>query len=349
MVSSKSTGIQLKCEDHGSKTRYVFKHLANDDKFTDVTLVSEDGTSFPVHRAIVGFSSPYLYSIFEERNSEKIVEFPVKASFLRSMLEYIYLGETRVEVTVMKEFLDVANRFQIQGIWLDEDTKDETEPKIYRPKQETNLSDKLKHCCNICVLQFETKNDLRNHRSTKHQKVAEKIQCEECGYIGTKNALNQHKLLHSGVMLSCNICEYSTVKSIHLKEHVKNVHKPVYIFCDKCSFRAKTTRYLKGHNEREHEGKIYMCDKCEYKTKFSERFVDHTNGVHEGVKYNCDQCDYTSTFRAPMLNHKKIKHSDIRYPCKYCTYIATRSYNLRSHERKSHSTHEALPFARQLL
>ena len=366
MVANKSSGIQLKCDDHKDKAQLVFKQLANDKMFSDVTLVSEDGKKFAAHRAIIGYSSPYLHSILKEKLTEEIINLEVKTVHIKCMLEYLYLGETKVEVNEIKDFLNMANKFQIRGLWLEEgyDASDKSNYKIQDVRElETALtkeeqcetksiiektetapyakpitksSDDKKYLCAQCTFRSTLKRDLIKHKETEHEKVIEKIQCEECGYIGTKNALKTHKLTHSGVILSCSRCDYTTLKPLHLKEHARNVHEPVYVYCDKCAFRAKTLRYLKGHNEREHEGKIYICDKCDFKSKFSERFEDHKKGVHDGIKYECDQCIYTSTFRAPMFNHKQVKHDNIRHACKMCSYVATRSYNLRAHERKIH-------------
>merc|ERR1711970_838995 len=55
------------------------------------------------------------------------------------------------------------------------------------------------------------------------EKETRKIQCEDCGYIGNKNSLRQHKLIHTGVLKYCDKCSYSTVNPCHFKEHVRNV------------------------------------------------------------------------------------------------------------------------------
>ena len=377
------SGIQLKCEDHGIRARTVFKLLAHDEEFTDVTLVSEDGKAVPTHRAILALSSPYFLTIFNKNKSERFIHTPVKSKYLKSMVEYIYLGETRVEPADVKEFLSIANKFQIPGLCFDESMKaKENKSSLIKNEMQFKLDDVDSPLETSHIIQdphkdeaivpkksetlakdiFETepiKNATQeskilevkhvNEKRTKKQKnrkilkppntrgkESRIIQCEDCGYIGTKNSLRQHKLIHTGVLQSCDKCSYSSVNPFHLKEHLRNVHDPVYLFCDKCTFRAKTKRYLQGHNEREHEGRIYMCDKCDFKSKFFGRFSDHMKGVHEGKKYSCDKCTYTSTFRAPLFHHKQVRHNNVKYACNYCSYVATRPDNLKLHERRLH-------------
>ena len=117
-MARKLSGIQLKSDDHHIKARNTIKQLASDNLFTDVTLVSDDNQTIQAHKAIIGHSSPYLFSLVKQ--SGKSINLPTKYSFVISILEYIYLGETRVEVMEIKEFLNMVNIFQIHGLWFEE-------------------------------------------------------------------------------------------------------------------------------------------------------------------------------------------------------------------------------------
>ena len=369
MTANEFPAILLKRDHHAERTRDVFKQLKNDKMFTDVTLASDDNKTISAHKAILGYSSPYLYSILnaKERSSENTVSLPVKYLHLQSLVEYIYLGETRVEVSQVKEFLDIANRLQIRGLWFnDKDNKntaaisedlkkecmmDETlKPQLSSKEFKTNdtksqkeANFEEKYSCNECEFKASLKRDLKNHKEALHTKVAETIQCEECGYIGTKSGLYNHKLLHAGVKLFCDRCDYSTLKSYHLKEHTKNIHEPAYVYCDECVFQTKRLGKLKTHKEQEHEGILFECNVCEYKAKSLSRMEDHKKGIHEGNKYKCDQCEYTCVFKGPLLQHKQVNHDEVRYECNICKYKATRSGNLRAHERAVHMNEKRKP------
>ena len=314
---------------------------------------------------ILAYSSLYLYSILqaEKESFDSPVILPVKYVHLQSLVEYIYLGETRVEVSGVKEFLEVAKKLQISGLWpLNNDSPDkslQTSPQIVKPPvtKENNErvisicnqsvdrdieigkkgpKPKIEYSCQQCDFKAILKRDLKNHNELKHEKEVEKIQCEECGYICSKGAMYQHNLLHKGVELFCDRCNYTTFKSCHLKEHVKNIHEPEYSYCDQCVYHTKRVSKLKLHKEQEHEGKLFTCNLCEFTAKQLDRVEDHTKGIHEGNTYQCDQCNYISIFRRPMKQHKLVSHDKVRYACNVCGYQATRSGNLRAHERSVH-------------
>ena len=365
MIKSSSQAVLLKRDNHGQRTREIFKHIKSDRMFTDVTLASEDGNTITAHKVILAYSSPYLYSILqtEKKILDSPVTLPVKYVHLQSLVEYIYLGETRVEVLMVKEFLGVAKKLQISGLWShmnDSPNKIlETSPQIVKPpvtqeisetaipsvnqslKTDIEISKKgskpgTKYSCHQCDFKATLKRDLKNHNELKHVKEVEKIQCDECGYICSKGALYQHNLLHKGVKLFCDKCNYTTFKSCHLKDHVKNVHEPEYSFCDQCVYQTKRASKLKLHKEQEHDGKLLTCNLCEYTAKIVDRIDDHKKGIHEGNSYQCDQCEYISIFRGPMRQHKHVVHDKVRYACNVCDYQATRSSNLRAHERSVH-------------
>jgi hypothetical protein len=227
MAVTEFPSILLKRDHHAERTRDVFKQLKSDKMFTDVTLASEDNETISAHKAILGYSSPYLYSIINanESSSENTVSLPVKYSHLQCLVEYVYLGETRVEVSQVKEFLGIANRLQIRGLWFDDKDNKNTAHQAEDLKKECMMDDVLKpkliskecipngqkfqkqtivegkYFCNECEFKASLKRDLKNHKEAVHAKIVERIQCEQCRYIGTKSGLYNHKLLHAGVKL----------------------------------------------------------------------------------------------------------------------------------------------------
>ena len=120
MSANDSPAILLKRKNHEEKTREMFKHLKNDTMFSDVTLSSEDNKSISVHKTILSYSSPYLYSILHTNASSTQIILPIKYFHLQSLVEYIYFGEARVEVLQVREFLDIANILQIRGLCSDD-------------------------------------------------------------------------------------------------------------------------------------------------------------------------------------------------------------------------------------
>ena len=351
--------VLLKREGHEEKTKEIFKLLKSDEMFNDVTLESDDGKHIKAHKVILGYSSPYLKSVMlANQKSEDPIVMSVDFVHLNSLIEYIYLGQTKVEVTKVNEFLRIGNNLQIRGLWTAGNIeksfkggKTEITPVKQESVTETEISwegdlkvnqnnetksESNKYICKDCGFCGKERIELKRHRKARHGRKVEQVQCDKCGFVGTRNAMAQHKLLHDGAQLFCDKCNYTSRKPCHMNEHIKNIHEPLYVYCDQCAYHTKRARTLKKHKEQEHEGKLFKCNECDYIARISDRLEDHKKGIHEGQRYQCDQCEYNCIYRGPMLQHKKVVHEGVRFDCNICDYKATRSSNLQAHVRTVH-------------
>ena len=97
------------------------KKIYEDQIFTDVTLVSEDLSTFRAHRTVLsGASSVFkkLLLLNQEANSILYLKGLQKAE-LKSLLDFIYLGEARVETESIPPFLKHATELQIRDLSAD--------------------------------------------------------------------------------------------------------------------------------------------------------------------------------------------------------------------------------------
>jgi hypothetical protein len=222
-MAKKLSGVQLKSDDHHNKTSNIMNQLAYDDMFTDVTLVSEDGQALQAHKAILGYSSPYLYSLL--KISGKTVNLPLRHSFTKAMLEYIYLGETRVQLMEMKEFLDTANTFKICGLWLEENAEDSKQ----------SLEEQQKHIEIKYDEDENTKVSMRKWETIENMAIVTNAISYEPKEVGSNhekdmvmartedmNVPNTNPPVHTRVISSCDRCDYTTIKKENLQKHVTN-------------------------------------------------------------------------------------------------------------------------------
>ena len=88
------------------------------DKFTDVTLVSDDKQHKRAHKFILSAVSDVFKSIIDnisEKNSVIYLK-GVKYQELEYVLEFIYLGETKFSEEKMEGFLDAATSLEIKEL-----------------------------------------------------------------------------------------------------------------------------------------------------------------------------------------------------------------------------------------
>jgi hypothetical protein len=95
--------------------------MVNNDKFSDMKLVLDDGEAVPAHRVILMIKSRYfaamLNSGMQESKAAEIHVPDVQKSSLIAVLEYIYCGKTQsVSAENCLEVLCLASQYMLDGL-----------------------------------------------------------------------------------------------------------------------------------------------------------------------------------------------------------------------------------------
>ena len=106
------------CAQSGSYANDVLKEMFYDLNFRDVTLATDDGEEISAHKIVLSSGSNLLKTILgrQGKSSPIIICRGVRFNELKSMIEFIYLGQTSVENVNVKNFLAVADEYGIQGL-----------------------------------------------------------------------------------------------------------------------------------------------------------------------------------------------------------------------------------------
>merc|ERR1712150_6294 len=96
----------------------TFSALRTEDDFYDVTLVSDDQLQVSAHRVVLSACSPYFKNILKQnRHSNPLLCLDgVTSAELQFVLDYIYQGEVQIFQENLDRFLEVAQRFQLEGL-----------------------------------------------------------------------------------------------------------------------------------------------------------------------------------------------------------------------------------------
>ena len=101
----------------------MMKELMEDEDFSNVTLVTEDKEHIGANRNVLSACSPVFKDIFKkERNSRSTIYLRgIQYSEMKSIIQFIYLGEVTFFKERMDEFLAVAKSLEIKdlyyGVW----------------------------------------------------------------------------------------------------------------------------------------------------------------------------------------------------------------------------------------
>ena len=108
----------MKWNDFQANVTSSFRKLRTADDFYDVTLVSDDQKQATAHKIVLSASSEYFKNILKSnKHSHPMICLPgVNSNEMNSILDYIYNGEVQIYQENLDKFLDVAQRFHIEGL-----------------------------------------------------------------------------------------------------------------------------------------------------------------------------------------------------------------------------------------
>ena len=270
----------------------VFQDLRNSQELVDVTLACDDET-IEAHKVVISACSPFFRHILSRiTNAQPFIFLKgVHHKDLKSLIDFIYLGETRVAAEDLKRFFKTARELKIAGLVEDDIFRDPIETKkvdISFPikNTKTNIEETLEQDeltlwkCIECNYTFSDETDLKFHLEMNHTKNTVK---EEKEYVSR----SKRKSTHTARDNSFQMINYD-VWRIETSKRMQEFKDPL-------------------------KGKLWRCIECgTIKTKFKIECHIETHIKELGLfSYACRECGKTTKTRKPMLlhvdQHKKIK------------------------------------------
>lgn len=111
--------VQFNWEFFSDHVLKFYTSTYNDPTLADVTLVSDDNIAVSAHKFILSSASPVLRKFFTSSPSSApqcLFMFGLSNNVLRSILEFIYTGETMVKSEELDAFLKGANNLDLSGV-----------------------------------------------------------------------------------------------------------------------------------------------------------------------------------------------------------------------------------------
>ena len=310
-----SEKFNLAWQSFMSHGRDLFKELRETQKYSDVTLVTEDLHQFNTHKFILSGCSKVFKEILDKNPLNSTIFLRgVKQKELESILEFVYLGKATIYQDRLKHFLNVAKDLNITELGDvasdDDDVKEDTNEKI--------VEDIYQDVSN--EIQEDTVNEYKDN---------ELEETEENDHGINKDKLDPKQNKEKEVIPFDS-------KPISGKSSDGRYH------CDICDKNYSNKYKLKEHNEYHHLKVLgdapFLCDICNLKFSRKGNLNKHNKQIHLKVLYPCTQCDYKAPQGYNLQQHIQTKHEDIKYPCQECSYEGTCTSNLKEHLKSRHST-----------
>ena len=113
-----SDKFSLKWNDFETNVSKSFRLLRTDDDFSDVTVVSSDQQQLSAHKVVLSSCSEYFKNILRRSkhpNPLLCLE-GISSEELNNIMDYIYNGKVQIYQENLQRFMEIAVRFQLDGL-----------------------------------------------------------------------------------------------------------------------------------------------------------------------------------------------------------------------------------------
>ena len=130
-------------EDFHSHVSSSFQDLYSMKAFSDVTLVSDDQTQFQAHKSVLSACSPVMKSIcLSSPDTHSVIHLTgVEQQVLQSIIEFMYIGEARVNQNYISEFIKISKGLQLEDVENIEQIENDLKHKNVDVVQDNDLYD----------------------------------------------------------------------------------------------------------------------------------------------------------------------------------------------------------------
>ena len=236
----------LKWNDFQANMTKSFSNLRNEDDFFDVTLVSDDKQQVSAHKLVLSSCSDYFKTILKQnKHSHPLLCLEgISSSELNNVLDYIYNGEVQIMQDNLERFLEIASRFQLEGLIGGENVSDEvkeeaanvdigTEPEItmlastklqHQDLKPKNVIPK-KNIIAVAASSNTNTEDIDKQLDELMEKEGSQYRCKPCGKMSSrKYHAYEHAETHmEGLSFSCHMCDKTFRSRRSLRNHVSTL------------------------------------------------------------------------------------------------------------------------------
>ena len=237
----------LKWNDFKSNASKTFGLLRDEDFLQDVTLVGDDNSQIEAHKLVLSACSEYFKDIFKNnKHSHPLLCLEgVTSAEIKNILDYIYNGELNIYQEELDRFLEVAQRFKLEGLLSKEDDE-ERESEEVLGNHPTNTPQKdQKVDLKVRQLAIPTRNDPSKLAMTEEEKE---------NLVGT---VDQHLVRIEDGGWKCTLCRKSANgrnSRQQMRYHVEGKHlEGISLPCNLCDKTFRSRNVLNGHRSRFHK------------------------------------------------------------------------------------------------
>ena len=320
-----------------TNTRYpavfgdYFKTFGSEVHFNDVTLVSDDYKQFPAHRVILSAGSQVLRKLLLiNTNSQNPVLYlkGVKNDELRSVLQFLYLGECRVSDDRVNEFMKAAIELELKDFQTSSQAPGPapiSQPPSYsinsnnaqmRAKPETLLDNKAQMRAKLEKLPIfkDTSMRIAQSSSPRGPKISQNFATQslttESTMMKNDGGLEMEEYPDDPVPLPGFGNENNQLVQYDNSQSKEEPDQKTQLKCIICQEAFNDEAVLAKHKKKVHKNVLFHCARCRFQTKDEAMFSQHMKADHSSSNsanqtYRCVLCEFQATQPDELKVHLK--------------------------------------------
>ena len=235
----------------------VYNELRIAEELLDVTLACDDYV-VQAHKVILSASSSFFRKVIRNSNHDKPYIFlrGVMAEDLKSIVDFIYTGETQVAAENIQRFVDCGSELKVTGIMVQEETNIEDTHHSAKKTKKKKKQNKIDL----------TESSEDHHTEIKQQNLKveldEEAMEEETSTFENNDNERLIEEINKRIMVSkevdgkqiftCSVCDKSFTQKNYLKFHIEIHLEGFSHACYECEKEYKTRKSLEVHKYQKH-------------------------------------------------------------------------------------------------
>ena len=246
----------LRWNDFESNVSKSFRNLRMEEDFYDVTLVSSDHRKLQAHKLVLSACSEYFKNILklEKHANTFLCLEAISSEEIGHILDYIYNGEVKIYQEGLDRFLQIAQRFQLQGLIGEESHSKKDDIK----DQAVDFNNQIPSWDNA---QSNIENNLAAEIPRRKVQLNTKVERSVIPLLGNEITTNLEELDNKiweyiekdpAGFWKCTVCGKMDKKTTNIKEHVE-IHVEGLTFpCKYCEKSFRSRNILRVHYYQKH-------------------------------------------------------------------------------------------------
>ena len=243
----------LKWNDFEPNISKTFSRLRTESQLVDVTLVGNDHQQVAAHKVVLSACSDVFKTIFHSNVQSNLVLYldSMDTEEINLMMDYIYHGEVKIYQDNIERFLEIANKFKLEGLLTNETDQKEEIKTTKDPEVE---------------FQNYTNVEKKNFSAGISSNVKDmSLARQSSSPINPMNAESEEKfnelVVRENGLYSCTVCQKTFGHKTKMRLHVETHMTGLSYDCHLCGQNFRSRNSLNSHSYHRRCSNFYSYDK----------------------------------------------------------------------------------------